>query len=410
MPDTGTSYQSGDTVKTAVRVLSMGGPETEQDFMLYYGGAVNATLRTPSGTAVTFALENTSNTSVSTLADGTVNSCWDNSPDDYIDMNDDIIPSPIPQYFGGALNYNLTWTCDAATCPAYSGVTYPIYESNEWSWGGLDYFGLTGWDECTGWPGAEGSGWTFDVSGETTEYFWYGNYTLATEGGTWTATGNASADYFFTNDTGRTFSVTGTAAAATPSQGGAGLFRNITLETKNNITIEAGVSRLTLARGTSEPVTVRVKNIGSVVLTDVFVGASGVPPGWATITPSSFDSLGQGETKTAAAVVTIPDTAATGKYTLMFDAHNYFTRTEYPLEITVTGRCEPCPAPGAWGWCINSVQSRTNYRCGEQTDYKCEQWTEQQGCTPPEIMNNAPLFAVMIALGAAVLLKFYWKK
>ena len=43
--------------------------------------------------------------------------------------------------------------------------------------------------------------------------------------------------------------------------------------------------------------------------------------------------------------------------------------------------CPQCPSPSAWSSCNDDAQkTRTNYRCGEETSYQCESYTEQEAC------------------------------
>jgi len=43
-------------------------------------------------------------------------------------------------------------------------------------------------------------------------------------------------------------------------------------------------------------------------------------------------------------------------------------------------KCPTCPSPTEWGECIEGKQSRTNYRCGAETNYECEGYTEEEDC------------------------------
>jgi outer membrane protein assembly factor BamB len=418
-PNTVASYQSGDTVEVDMKISSTGS-ETIQDLLDSYNAAMTATLMPPTQAPITLNFNNTTTTEF--LATGTANSSCDGGGGDYyLAINEHLVPSAVPEgpYCGGViLGYNLSWTCSVAACPSESGKRYVINDSDgtggcggswwtspSYDWLMLRSFPIYNSSSC---PGNAVAGWTFNVTGPVRH--WYGNYTLATETGTWTAVGNATANYFFTNSTSRTFTVAGAPSTTPVQQGGGGIFRNITAEAKNNISIEAGVNTLNLGRGTSEHVDIFVENTGSVVLQDVYVEAKGMPYGWVTISPSKIDSLGQNEKRAFNATINIPDQAGTGKYSLVFTVHNYYTRAEIPVELTVSAQCERCPVPGEWSACADGKMSRAAYRCGSQTDYKCEQWIEEQKCVPPQIVNNAPLLIVVTVIGAAVLQRFYFRK
>ena len=419
MPNTAASYQSGDTVEVAMNLTSMG-PETEQDLFNDYNATANVTLNPPTESPITFALANRSDTTVSSLGSGTASDdCDGGGANDYVDFFDDLVPLPVPEgpWCGGPLlvGYNLGWTCDAATCPAESGKVYSISDADDsgfagcgGSWNGLDFFILQGFDVTVGCMDLLVNGWAFNVTLESYDRYWYGNHTLATETGTWAAGVNATANYFFSNSTGRTFTVTGAPAPApapAPS-GGSGIFRNITVEARNNIAIEAGANKLSLGRGTSEPIDIFVENTGSVVLQDMLVAVEGIPYDWVTITPSKIDSLGQNERRAVKVVINIPDYAGFGTYPLVFTVYNVYARAEIPIEVTVTAQCPQCPAPGEWTECLDGKQARAAYRCGSQTGYKCEPWAEEKECPT----SNVPLLLTVTAIGAVVLQRFYFRK
>ena len=42
--------------------------------------------------------------------------------------------------------------------------------------------------------------------------------------------------------------------------------------------------------------------------------------------------------------------------------------------------CPICSKPTEWSECINNKQSRTNYRCNEETNYVCESYIEKRYC------------------------------
>lgn len=50
---------------------------------------------------------------------------------------------------------------------------------------------------------------------------------------------------------------------------------------------------------------------------------------------------------------------------------------EIPEEIL---ECPICSEPTEWSECVNNKQIRTNYRCGSETNYVCESYTETRSC------------------------------
>jgi hypothetical protein len=407
-PNTAASYQSGNTVEVAMNLTSMG-PEAVPDLFNDYNATVSATLTPPTEAPVTFALQNRTDTTVGLLGTGTANSACDVGADDYIDFNNNLVPSPVPN--GGGSDYYVKWTCNAATCPGYSGSSYSIIDAgNLGSWNGLDYLELQGFGPATLCPDPLVFGWTFNVTGQSIDRFWYGNYTLATEGGTWSASGNASAVYFFSNSSGRSFTVTGAAAApsAAPAGGGGESYiRNVTVDATNNIAIEAGANKLTLGKGATEHIKVTISNLGSVPLYDVEIEAMGLPQDWVTVTPSKIDTLWRGEPAELDATIQVPDTAAAGTYTLAFTAHNVYVQDSYPIELTITGACE-CPAAGEWNECVEGKQSRTNYKCDAETGYVCEQFTEERGCVTKPVVTLLIVVVVGAIIGAAAVSGVLW--
>jgi len=430
-PNTNTSYQSGDTVEVDMNI-SGDGAETTDNLLDYYSTAMTVELRPPTETAVTMNFSNV--TSSELLNTGTMNSSCDISDGYYyLAIKEHLVPSTVPEgpYCGTTMpdGYKLGWTCSAAACPAESGKQYVINDSDSidscggsssvsggWGqspshdWMQMQNFPIYNSGSC---PGTTVTGWTFNITGSVKH--WHGSYTLATESGTWTAVANATANYFFTNGTSRTFTVTAAAAPSSnttaPAQAsGAGFLRNLSLGAQNNITIDAGGNTLIVNKGTAEHVKVNIKNLGSVTLQDVQLEAYGLPGNWMSLDPSLFSSLGQGETVTSSAVITIPDTAATGTYTFKFEAHNYYARAEYPITLTVVDRCDQCPASGAWSECADGKQTRTAYKCGSSTGYTCQEFTEESSCIMQVIVNNLPLLVVIVAIGAVLLYRFYWEK
>jgi hypothetical protein len=300
---------------------------------------------------------------------------------------------------------------------------------------------------------------TLNITNTTvTAGVWYGNYTIATEAGNWTAIVNTTAPYFFTNGTSRTFNVQlldGAACTAASNcvggfcvhnlcrsvspycgdvfcdtgetctscagdcgacpvaatGGGGGSTHGLSVLAKNNIVVSTDGNKLELGRGASEPITLYVDNMGSVVLQDVIIDSTGLPYGWVTISQKRIDSLAQNERKAIKATINVPDNANLETYSLVFTAHTFYASSEYPVEVAISAKCDVCPAPSVWSGCIGEDMTRTSYRCDSGTDYKCQPWTEERSCLlPPEIVNNTWLLVVVTTLGAALLYKFYWKK
>jgi len=413
------SYESGDNVTVEV-LLSALSPENETDLLNYYNAKINVTLSPPTESPVTFSLSNQSHTSIVTnyLANGTVNSCRDKSPDDYIDFKDDLVPDPLPVGIGPSSGYYLKWICNSTVCPGYENKEYLIIHSDDSdSWNGLDFLQIKNWDVCA--SGGEANGWMFSVFNNTssTTFFWNGSYALQTEGGTWTASANASADYFFSGSASREFNVsvpvTEEAEAAPSAAGAVRPKKNISIEAVDNIIRVDGVNQISLDRGTSLPITIKIKNVGDFVVTDIFIEVQGLPPGWAVVSPSKIDSLGQNEIVDVNLYLFIPESAGLGKYELTVLAKSYYTKATFAAEIIVGDECEPCPQPSAWSECVEGKQTRTNYKCGPETDYKCVEWIEERECLPAPIqpvVDNTPVLLLAMALGAVVIWHFYWKK
>jgi outer membrane protein assembly factor BamB len=418
-PNTAGSYQSGDTVEVAMDLASMG-PEAVPDLYNDYNATASATLTPPTDAPIIFTLLNTTNTSIGLLSSGTAfDDCDGGGANDYVDFLDNLVPSAVPAgtFCGGPVpvGYNLGWTCSAAVCPGQSGKAYSIADAGDsggfcGSWNNLDFFQLAGFGITAGCADIIVNGWTFNVTGASTERYWYGNYTLATESGTWSASGNASAAYFFSNSSGRSFTVTGAVAgapsAAPAGGGGESYIRNVTVDATNNIAIEAGANKLTLGKGATEHIRVTINNLGSVPLYDVEIEATGLPQDWVTVIPSKIDTLWRGEPAELDATIQVPDTAASGTYTLAFTAHNVYVQDSYPIELTITGACE-CPA-GEWSECVDGKQSRTNYKCGAETGYVCEQFTEERGCVTRPVATLLIVIVVGAIIGAAAVSGVLW--
>jgi len=46
-------------------------------------------------------------------------------------------------------------------------------------------------------------------------------------------------------------------------------------------------------------------------------------------------------------------------------------------------QCPACPEPTNWTECVNERQWRTSHRCGPETNYTCQEFTEERGCGMP---------------------------
>jgi len=59
--------------------------------------------------------------------------------------------------------------------------------------------------------------------------------------------------------------------------------------------------------------------------------------------------------------------------------------------------CPQCPQPGVWSECNdNIIKTRANYRCGENTDYQCQSYTEELECkTQISLIGSKGLNAVL---------------
>lgn len=69
--------------------------------------------------------------------------------------------------------------------------------------------------------------------------------------------------------------------------------------------------------------------------------------------------------------------------------------------------CQSCPEPAAWSDCTNGIQKRANYRCSENTGYKCEGYEEARDCTNFSIW----LVVGIIGVGIITLISvMFWAK
>lgn len=60
-------------------------------------------------------------------------------------------------------------------------------------------------------------------------------------------------------------------------------------------------------------------------------------------------------------------------------------------------KCPECSSPGIWSACTeDAVKARTNYKCGAETNYTCESYTEEKACaTEMKIGGTAGLEAAI---------------
>jgi len=81
------------------------------------------------------------------------------------------------------------------------------------------------------------------------------------------------------------------------------------------------------------------------------------------------------------------------------------TRITTKLPTTTILQCPTCPDPSAWSECINGKKSRTNYKCYEKTDFKCESFTETEGC----VVSPNYSFVLLVILVIAFIVYLAWK-
>jgi len=58
-----------------------------------------------------------------------------------------------------------------------------------------------------------------------------------------------------------------------------------------------------------------------------------------------------------------------------------------------TSKCS-CHSPEEWSACVNQTKSRTNYKCSNDTDYKCIAYTETAECNNREKLTMAKLISL----------------
>ena len=58
--------------------------------------------------------------------------------------------------------------------------------------------------------------------------------------------------------------------------------------------------------------------------------------------------------------------------------------------------CPTCPNPGGWSSCTEEgMKTRTNYKCGEETNYECESYTEEKACETEIKLKDKDLEAII---------------
>ncbi|MFQ6010200.1 MAG: hypothetical protein ACE5J7_03725 [Candidatus Aenigmatarchaeota archaeon] len=72
--------------------------------------------------------------------------------------------------------------------------------------------------------------------------------------------------------------------------------------------------------------------------------------------------------------------------------------------ISIRGLCPACPDPTDWGKCIKGQQTRTNYKCGAETNYVCQAYIETMTCAVP--VEGMPLWLIgsIIAVIAGIII------
>ncbi|MEM5804689.1 MAG: DUF2341 domain-containing protein [Candidatus Aenigmatarchaeota archaeon] len=391
-----------------------------------YNFNYNATFVKPSGGRTSFGLTNQTDISAPTeyVANGTVYSCMKISESGhYIDFSDDLVPAPIPNGVSLGSGYYLRWTCDAGTCPDYYGKEYEIVDSwDQGSWWGnsLDYFGLQGWFGCDGSPGSNANGWTFAVFTNNTVIvrYWNGTSNLTSETGTWTALLNATADWFFMNDTtSRTFTVTAPSNAANQT-GVAGETRaeqatyypNRTVEMSFGGTqLKGGIDRVSVGRGSTGELALVLRNLGTTSLYNLGLKTTGPAADWVRLQWQTID-LGYREEKGILLTVDVPESAAPGEYEVTIEISSQYIRGQTAsFIIEVPAQCPVCPTAGEWSECVGGEMTRAVSRCGPETGYECQPDTERRTCALPQ----APPYGLAIGAIAAGLIiisgRRYWK-
>ena len=60
--------------------------------------------------------------------------------------------------------------------------------------------------------------------------------------------------------------------------------------------------------------------------------------------------------------------------------------------ISLPPSCPTCPKPSEWSECIGGKQTRTNYKCGPDTNYTCQSFIEERECKV--VRKEVPTFSI----------------
>jgi len=399
--DTNSSYNGTDNATVSAFAGFMGDESTET-MKDVYNLKYNATFVKPLGEKVSFGLANQTDADTPTiyLANSTVYSCYKVGGGHYIDFSDDLEPTPIPNGIFLGSGYYLRWTCNSTTCPSYYNKEYEIMDSwDQGSWWGnnFDYLGLQGWTGCTGAPGTNANGWSFTVFTNNTVItkHWNGTSSLTNDSGAWTAYLNATADWFFTNDTtNRTFNVTvpsnGTTNQTNVTTGGEEAPLPIvykpgrTLEmTFNGESFEKeGMDYVSVGRGSTGDLVLDLKNTGSTSLYGLDISATGAAAGWVSFQWTKVDLDYKAE-KRMLVTVDVPAGTAPGEYEVTVGVSNEYVKYSKKFIIEISAKCPVCAAAGEWSECADGKRSRSVSSCGSETEYACKQITAEEVCAKP---------------------------
>ncbi|MFQ6010077.1 MAG: PQQ-binding-like beta-propeller repeat protein [Candidatus Aenigmatarchaeota archaeon] len=388
------SYESGDIVEVQVNITSLS-PETQDDLVNNYNAQANATLRPPTQSPKTFSLTNISKTTTSktVYGNGTAYSCIP-MMEGFIDIDttDDIVPSMLPNdcWEYGISGYYLNWTCNSTTCPGESGESYGVWTAGDndtfcGSWNNLDWLEISKL-ACPIPP--DPLGWEFEIYSETTttQKYWGGNYTLSTEGGSWSADVDASADWFFSGSNSRGFSVPVEEVvvveeeAAAPE--GAAPKRSLEMSIEE-IEIKEGKGYISIERGGEEEVELVMNNTGTISLYDLNIEITGIPEEWFQLEKESIEELTTKEGYIVRLKFNIPADAEPGEYEATVTMSNVYVKMTRSFVVDVPSPCLACAAPSEWTDCIGGKRGRTTYTCSAETGYKCQEVLEEEACAVP---------------------------
>ncbi len=82
-------------------------------------------------------------------------------------------------------------------------------------------------------------------------------------------------------------------------------------------------------------------------------------------------------------------------------------------ELKLGLACPACPSAGNWIDCVNNTQTRTNYRCSNETNYQCQVYNDTRTCgteNPKEEITKLPTKWLIIVVSIGVIGVFVWKK